>query len=440
MPGIAADVDIAALDVALGGAPPVVRAEAFVYPGAVPAFETADGARRQRPDGDRLRLYVHVPFCNYHCDYCHFATRVDDSVERRERYLDAVVRELEWIGPGTPLSQLFVGGGTPTALAPGQLDRLLGAVFERTTRVPGNEHTCEGSPESITGAHLEVLARRGVGRLSMGVQSLDDAVLGSVRRRHDRRQVLAAVDQVLETGRILNVDLIYGLPGQTEQGFRRDVQTLAERGVHSFTLYALRVRDGSSVGRDLGRRSQRLGLARLLRWRACVADLTAELGLVQARPHTFKRPGSLADRHHREVCFDGSVRGFQLGVGLSARSQLGEHLFRNHADLETYVDAVESGREPVESVFRLRPDDRSTKFIARSLGEGQRLRRADYAAAFGRAFDDDHGEALSRLVPGGLLTDDGDSLEMTALGRLVYDRVLVNFYPQRARDWLRQDA
>ena len=425
---------------ALGGHPPVVHAEAFVYPAAAPAFESAPGAVRPRLAADRLRLYVHVPFCNYKCSFCHFATRVDDSRDLRERYVAAVARELEWIEPNTPLVQLFVGGGTPTALPADLLDRLLGAVFERVTPFGHEVHTVEASPESITEAHVRVLRSRGVGRVSMGVQSLEDGVLEAVHRRHGREQVTAAIDLVVGSGLILNVDLMYGLPGQTEDSFRRDLEAVAARGVHSVTLYGLRVTEKSAVGRALAAEGRRLDLARLLRWRRFVAGTAGDLGFLRVRPHTFKRPGTVADRHRRVVCFDEKVLGHQLGVGMSARSTLGEHVYRNHRGTDEYVARLEAGRSPVDAAIRLDEADRKTKFVARSLGEGLPLSRAAYERAFGVAVEREFGEPLDRLAAAGLVTRGDGSITLTETGHLLYDRVLLNFYPKRALAWLRSHA
>ena len=421
-----------AIVAALADVPPVVRAEAFVYPAAVPAFASVDGAVRPRPSSDHLRLYVHVPFCAYHCSFCHFATVVGADRARQARYVEAVVRELAWIEPGTPLSQLFVGGGTPTALAPDLLDRLLGAVFARTRPYGTNVHTVEASPESVAPDHLAVLAAHGIGRVSMGVQSLDDDVLAGVARGHGRDQALAAIDRLVGAGFIVNVDLMYGLPGQTEAGFRAAVDEVAAHGVHSMTLYAVRVAPTSPVGRAVAREGRALDLATLLRWRRVARDAAAARGYAQVRGHTFKRRGTLADRHVREACHDERVQGLQLGVGMSARSQLLDTLYRNRRGFDAYVDAVEAGRSPVDGVMVLRDEDRATKLIARTIGEGGVLARAAYAAAVGRSLDADHGATVEELVAAGLLEAveaEGGGLRLTETGRLLYDRVLVRFYP-----------
>jgi oxygen-independent coproporphyrinogen-3 oxidase len=427
------------LTAALGDTPPVVRAAAHVYPAAAPAYTSSPREERERPSRQELRLYVHIPFCNYKCNFCHFATRVGDDRAEQERYLAALGRELEWVEPGARLSQLFVGGGTPTALPADLLDRMLAQVFERLPPTGGHVHTVEASPESITEAHVDVLLKRGVQRVSMGVQSLDDRTLAKVHRRHARDQVLAACQLMVSSGLILNVDLMYGLPGQSEASFRGDLETIAGWGVHSLTLYDLRVKRKTQLGRSLGE-EERLDLQRLLRWRAYVGQLTANLGFAQTRWHTFKRLDSVAARHERAPCFDLDMQGYQLGIGMSARSHLGHTVYRNCDRIHEYVRRIEAGESPVEQVFRLGPADLRTQFVARSLGDGQPLDRLAYETAFGGPIERDYGAVLERLRGAGLLLDDGESLSLSELGRLAYDRVMIQFYPKQALDWLRAQA
>ncbi len=426
---------LAVIAEALGAVPEVAYAAAHVYPWAAPAFARTPGLVRPRLPVDRLRLYVHVPFCNYACTYCFYAIRVGAGREAMERYLTALARELEWAEAGTPLDQLFVGGGTPTALPPDLLARLLGSVFARTPSRGTEVHTVEASPETLTAPHLTVLREGGVGRVSMGIQTLDHAVLDGVHRRHSARQALEACDLLAASGLLVNVDLIYGLPGQTEEGFRRDLEAVVARGVHSVTLYHLRLNERTPVARALADH-ERLGLTRLMRWRAFVASAATALGLRQTRWHTWRRADGPALRHRRAPHFDPGGKGYQLGIGMSARSHLGYTIYRNHEALETWMGRVLGGESPVEQSFAMDAADRKAQFVARSLGDGRPLARPDYAAAFGAPIEADYGEVVRRLVGAGLVEDDGATLALSELGRLVHDHVTVCFYPPRAQRWL----
>jgi oxygen-independent coproporphyrinogen-3 oxidase len=430
-----ATLELERIGAALGPTPPVTRAAAHVYPAAAPAFTRAPEAQREPFAGDQLRLYVHVPFCNYKCNFCFYATRVGDGWREQERYVAALARELEIVPPGAPLTQLFVGGGTPTALPAELFDRTLAAVLSRVSPVGDEVHTVEASPESLGDAHLDAMKRHGIGRVSMGVQSLDEDVLEAVHRRHGLDQVLDACDRAVASGLIVNIDLMYGLPGQTEASFERDLATVAARGVHSVTLYDLRITGRTALGKAL-RQEERLDLARLLRWRGFVGRAAEAHGFRQTRWHTWKRLDGPARRHRRAPCNDADGRGYQIGIGMSARSHLGYTVYRNHERMAEYVARIEAGRSPVEWIFPLDEEARRTQFLARSIGDGGTLALEAFRAAFGRELGEAYGDVLQRHLDGGLLVERDGAISLSETGRLVYDRVLLGYYPRRALDWL----
>jgi oxygen-independent coproporphyrinogen-3 oxidase len=271
----------------------------------------------------------------------------------------------------------------------------------------------------------------------MGVETLDDGVLDAVHRENSAAETLGACRMVVESGRELNVDLIYGLPGQTETSFHRDLDAVAATGVSSLCLYALRLNENTPVRARLAA-EERLDLLRLMRWRAFVTRVAEEAGFSRARCYQFRCDGG-APASQLPVTRAGSAS-HQLGIGMSARSQLGAAVYRNHERSHTYMQRVEQGSSPVESVFPLDVADRKTQFVAASLGNGLVLERAAYQMAFGSAIDADFDELLERLRGAELIEDDGTQIVLTEIGMLVYDRVLLCFYPQRAKRWLGASA
>jgi oxygen-independent coproporphyrinogen-3 oxidase len=425
---------LAAVTDALDGVPRAAYSVPHVYPAAAPAYTRAPRTPRPIPQSDQLSLYVHLPYCRYRCTFCHFAVRVGADVAAMERYTRALRRELEWIPPRTGMTQLYVGGGTPTALPPDLMDHVLTGVFERTVSIGQRVHTVETSPETISPAHLEIFRRHGIGRVSMGVQSLDREVLGAVHRGQTATGALAACELLLDSGLILNVDLIYGLPGQTPESFLFDLTTLADLGVPSLTLYSLHVTERTPVARILG--DERFDLASLMAWRSFVNGAAERLGYTQTRWHSFKRLDTSARTHQFERDFDENLSGTQLGVGMSARSHLGDAMYRNHDVHDKYIERIQRDESPVEEVFPFTEEDLITQFIARSLGDGQPLHRAEYERIFERTIDEDFGPLLDRLRRAALVADDGRTLVLADRGKLVYDIVTLAFYPEQARAWL----
>jgi oxygen-independent coproporphyrinogen-3 oxidase len=271
----------------------------------------------------------------------------------------------------------------------------------------------------------------------MGIQSLSDGVLETVSRRHGEQIALDACERIVASGLILNIDLMYGLPGQTEDSLRRDIENAAEMGVHAFTAYSLRLNEYTPVSRSIAP-DEVLDLERLMRWRAFLRDTAAEYGYTQTRWHTFKRLDSPAARHERLTCTDEQMQGFQVGIGLSARSHLGYRVYRNDSRMHHYIDAIEQGRSPVNEVFPLDAEDRRIQFVARTIGDGRPLHRGAYRNSFGTSVEDDYAQTIDRLVRADLLADDGAAISLTETGKLVYDLITLAFYPPRAQRWLKE--
>lgn len=426
--------DIDRIADALAGALHVPYAPPHIYPMAAPVFRTAPGVVRQRADDAPLAVYVHVPFCNYACTFCFYAKTIGDDAATKARYVDAVERELAWIPPGTVLRHLYLGGGTPTSLPPALLDRVLGAVLERTVPAPRARWCVESSPESLTPEHVAVLRARRVGRVSVGVQSLDATELDRVHRRHAPERALDVLRMLVAEGFVVNVDLIYGLPGQTEETFARAFAAVVATGVDAVTTYSLRVNERTPVARALAP-AERLDLPRKLHWRAHVKRTADAVGFVQTRWHTFVRPDG-GQAPGPDALDDTGSSGDQFGAGPSARSRLAATVYRNHADLETWRAHVEAGASPVAETFALADQDRRIRFLGQSLGDGRPLDRGAWLTTFGVPIEAEFGPVLERLRGADLVADDGGALVLTPTGQLVHDLVTLAFYPPATQAWL----
>lgn len=421
------EVDLDRLARVFQSASHVPYAPAHVFPMSAPNFTRAPQRPRPQSTRPRLALYAHVPFCRYACNFCVFVKKIGADRDAMERYVRAVRSELTWVPEGTELHQLFVGGGTPTALPADLLDELLAAAFGRVRRDRESTHTIECSPETLTADHLEAFRRHRIGRISMGIQSLSDDVLTRTNRGHSGDAALRALDTLLAAGHMVNVDLIYGLPGQTEESFRRDFRTVAERGVHCVNAYNLRVNESTPVVQRL-RDEERLELRRLIRWRAVVERTAAEHGYRRTHWQRFMRP---------DAEFELDLTSDSLfGVGVSARSFLNDVVYRNHTSSAVYLERIEAGQSPVEEVFELDERRRKTYFVTRSLGSGKALDARAYEREFGVSFDADYGPVCRRLGEAGLITREGHEIVQTTAGRLVYDLVTLAFYPSELQAWI----
>jgi oxygen-independent coproporphyrinogen-3 oxidase len=430
------DVDLNAIIAAVGPAQSVQYNKPHVYPMATPMFVNKPGIERNQPREGPVEVYVHVPFCSYKCSFCTYATRQGSRPKQMDTYVKALEKEMQWIEPGTRLKELYIGGGTPTALTPQLLETVLTAIWKRVQSPNETVHTVECSPESITADHVKVFKQQKIERISMGIQSLDDEVLHRLHRHHTGQVALGACDLLVSNGRMLNVDLIYGLPGQTEESFVQDFQTVAAHGVHSVTVYNLRVNEKTPVAGNL-EEDEQLGLERLITWRALIRACADDVGFKQTRWHTFVRKEPEKNANHPARRFENfPAIGNQIGIGMSARSRIESAVYRNHPEIKFYLQRIDQGRSPVEEVFVLKEADRKALFVGQYLGNGRPLNRGLYENNFGSSFEQDFGPILPRLLDSALVEENGSCISLTETGKLVFDLVNWMFYPKNRRDWI----
>jgi oxygen-independent coproporphyrinogen-3 oxidase len=189
--------------------------------------------RESNTAGRGLSLYLHIPFCRKRCLYCGCHTTVCHEQGPAEEYVAALLREIDYatklIDPARPLSQLALGGGTPTFLSPGTMARLVGRLKERFNFDPAGERSLEIDPQSVDLDYLSLLSELGFNRFSFGVQDFDPAVQQAIGRRQDEDGIRARIARLRELGHsALNIDLIYGLPRQTPETVTKTIATTVE--------------------------------------------------------------------------------------------------------------------------------------------------------------------------------------------------------------------
>ncbi|MFI5345998.1 MAG: radical SAM family heme chaperone HemW [Elusimicrobiota bacterium] len=285
-------------------------------------------------------LYVHIPFCSVKCFYCDFAA-FSGQTKQVERYLATLEAEAALLPPRTP-ETLYIGGGTPSELTAAQISNLFEGLRRAYPSAHLIESTFEGNPESLDSEKLAVLARAGVTRLSIGLQTADDTLLKSVGRRHTAED-FARVFRLARAAGIpaLSVDLMFGLPGQTMDSLRATLEFVLELDPEHISLYGLQVEDrtlfakrGVEEDSGLGREMYELSISTL-----------AKAGLEHYEISNWAKPG-----HRSAHNINYWHRGDYLGLGVSAASFLGGVRSSNGEKLIPYMDAVAAGKRPTEEI------------------------------------------------------------------------------------------
>jgi putative oxygen-independent coproporphyrinogen III oxidase len=267
-----------------------------------------------------LSLYVHLPWCLRKCPYCDFnshALRAGDDGPPEGRYVDALVLDLEAALPfvwGRRVHTVFIGGGTPSLFAPAAIERLIAAVRARLPLEPGCEITLEANPGTFERERFHAYAAAGVTRLSIGVQSFDDAKLAALGRVHDAAQARAAVAEAGEAFATFNLDLMYALPTQTLDECERDVDTALSFAPPHLSIYHLTIEPNTYFARIPPTPvDDDLAAAMLDR----IVERAGEAGLERYEVSAFARSGHRA-RHNLNYWEFGDY----LGIGAGAHGKL----------------------------------------------------------------------------------------------------------------------
>lgn len=326
-------------------------------------------------------VYFHIPFCRHKCLYCNFFSVAD--FRRREQVVAAMRDELCGRAEGWPdreVKTVYFGGGTPSLLPAGDIFTLLEAVKRSMRLSPDAEITLEANPDDISVEKASRWLSMGVNRISVGVQSFDDAALAFMERRHTGGDAVRAVEQLRKAGfGNITIDLIYGIPGRDDKALERDAETAIALGVEHISAYALTVEKGTALDVRIGRgKLPAPDDDEAARQYFRVVDRLETAGFQRYEVSNFARPGYRS--RHNSAYWSGSA---YLGIGPSAHSFDGRRLRRwNEASIAKYVEGAQIGRIPYGEEI-LSQTDLSNEMVMTSLRTAEGLSLAVFKSRFG---------------------------------------------------------
>ncbi len=383
-------------------------------------------------------VYVHVPFCAHRCGYCNFAVDVGADAGLRRRYTDGVLAHLAAVaeagpralapqthhggeapGPGWPvLGSVFVGGGTPTLLDPGDLARLLTGLVEALPLAADAEVTVEANPETVDEASLATLAAAGCTRVSIGAQAFEPATLAFLDRRHDPEAPARAAADARRAGLAsVSLDLIYGVPGQTPEQWEAGLDAALEAGVDHLSCYALTLERNTPYARAVAldgvpAPDDDVAAARM----AAAGQRLRRAGLRRYEVSNWARPGH--ESAHNRMYWRG---GDYLALGAAAHGHWQGRRWWNLRPTQRYLARVEAGQAPTGGQEILDEATRRAERLLLGLRTAEGVARAEVTP-----IDE---EAAAALVAGGLLADDGAVLRVTEAGWALADGLAVRLLP-----------
>lgn len=372
-------------------------------------------------------LYMHIPFCAHKCHYCDFYSLVDPR-DRQGSFVERLGRELHALAPwgrGAPLATIFVGGGTPSLLPPFLWDRLLGVLHDAFDLTSLEEFSVECNPESVSPEFFSTLVRGGVTRVSMGAQSFNPSHLKTLERRHSPGNAGRALAMAQDAGiPRQSIDLIFGIPGQTLDDWKHDLDDALALGTEHLSCYNLTYEPGTAM------------TARLKRGEFTPADEDVEVemfritlsaargaGLERYEVSNFAKPG--AQCRHNLVYWRG---GNWLAAGPSASGHINGHRWKNTPRLDDYLSIDRDGFAPVSEHETPDPGRALTERLMTGLRLSEGLERAwvvAQATALHAGAASGLARAIERQTALGFLETDPARLCLTDAGFLVGDSVIL---------------
>ena len=377
----------------------------------------------------RSGVYLHIPFCTARCHYCNFATGGYESA-LAERYVAAIESEIR-TAPQRSRFQLhrevdtiYFGGGTPTTLSPQQLSRILDACREMYNVTDDSEITIEANPGSVSAAYLAELRALGINRLSFGVQSFNDAELEMIGRIHNATEARQAIALSRQAGfENVSLDLIAGLPEQSLEGWRHNVEQAIDLAPDHLSVYLLELyKDAPLLHRiergELRAVDEHISIESYFH----LVDAAEKSGYEHYEISNWAKPG-YESRHNLKYWTGAPYWAF----GVSAAGYDLESRWSNTRNLNAYLDRVERGVSPIDETTELTDDERQSEalFLQLRLKNGVDLRH--HEMKYGVDVLSRYAPELDRLSEAGLIEVSDGTLRISRAGAVLANEVFAVF-------------
>lgn len=390
----------------------------------------ADGVGAEAP----LSLYVHIPFCRKRCDFCACHVIATPHREIAEPYLECLEREIDAVASRLAnrrqVAQIHWGGGTPTYLTPDQIERLFEAITRRFSLQEGAEVAIEVDPRVTTHEHLDTLSGLGFNRLSIGVQDPSDEVQESIGRGQSWEETTSLLEHARRIGFDggINVDLVYGLPGQQVESFPASLDKALELAPDRLAVYSFAFVPWIKPNQRRLEADDFPGPATKLELYLTALNHFLEAGYEPIGMDHFALPDDELAVAARSGRLERNFMGYtvkpastMIGFGVSAISDLEGGYFQNCKKLSTYYEAMNAGRLPVERGCLLDEDDRLRRQVIMNLMCNFRVEKEAISKRFAIDFDTYFGSSISRLAElenAEFLRNSEEAVEVLGAGKL----------------------
>ncbi len=373
-----------------------------------------------------LPIYIHIPFCRQKCAYCDFYSIVATD-SPYENLVDSLKKEFHlkkksFHERDSLIRSIYFGGGTPSLLDPRYFKDLISLFKNEIGLINNAEITMEANPESLTLGKLEGYREAGINRISIGIQSLDNRVLEYIGRLADRKKNIRAIQDTFKSGmKNVSFDLMFGLPYQTEESFKRDIYELMSFTPAHFSLYSLILHRGNILSRKIRKDKAPLPDDRLLYDES--SEILESNGYRCYEISNFCKQGSESIHNLAYWNYDEYE-----ALGPSAVSRIGNTRTTNQKNIDRYISLLEHGKRPGKKKEILSSDTMKQEYIMMNLRKTEGIDCTKYKINFGTDLLDEFPEQVKLLQEKKLIEKKRSHISLTKQARYISNSVILEFF------------
>jgi oxygen-independent coproporphyrinogen-3 oxidase len=380
-----------------------------------------------------LGLYLHIPFCRKRCKFCYFRVYTDKNASEIETYLEALASEIALYSKhpgfgGRQFEFVYFGGGTPSYLSNAQLERLIERINEHWTWSAAREVTFECEPGTLKESKLQTIKKIGVTRLSLGVEHFDEEILSINGRAHKAAEIGRAYQWAREVGfNQINIDLIAGMLGETEDKWKYAVEKALELDPDSLTVYQMEVPYNTGIAKDArehGGVSEVASWAQKRAWVDYAFKQFEAAGYVVSSGYTMVKPERHAGFVYRDSLWHGAD---MVATGVASFGHFQGVHYQNFDKWEQYIEAISAGRLPINRAFPVTQNQLLIREMILQLKTGK-IDAGYFRKKFGAEILQQFREGFEEMVEEGAATIDGDHVTLLREGLLRVDTLLPRFF------------
>lgn len=406
----------------------------FIYPPSQVLYDLKDNAFDNKTI-ESANLYLHIPYCTGKCTYCYFGCySLSSAPYNKCVYIENMCKEMEIIHKHygrIKLASIHFGGGTPTTLNEKEIQFIFTNIRKFFDVDNNIEITFESSPETITGSKLKVLLDNGVNRLNIGIQTLNDKLLNSINRRHDSKKALESISLAQDLGlNNINVDLMYGLNGQTMNDWINTISTILKTKVQSISTYRLRLHPNGKIRKDIYSFDE----IKAIEMYVNMMEMMDSYKYYQCSSHKFAIKEEFAQK--QIINKRGVDNNTLLPIGMAAYGYIDNVLFWNERTMNAYMDKVDKELLPFSIGYILDKTEQIAKSCVLGIHNVNGLDLQKYTRKFKENLQYRYGDLLESLTAYNLIEINHKSMKLSKLGMIFADEIATMFYSENIKQKL----